>query len=257
MSEKSAKSLASDRRGSLYKAFRARGKKNSNIWIVYSHKTGRDWLISGDINLIYWACLLEANGEVKCFSLDPEEVFYDHCGRTIIPQAIVGTKSGEEEIQVLKSQSIEGGDTLEEFYVSRHDNTKIKCRIIDSKGLGRLGVLCVRWLKAISFSAAIRRMQLVEVRNGLTCLILINVARGSVVDEAALIAALQQGVIAGAGLDVYPREPQVSPALRELDNVVLLPHLGSATVETRQDMEDLLLANLRAFVERGELLTPL
>lgn len=87
--------------------------------------------------------------------------------------------------------------------------------------------------------------------------ILINVARGSVVDEAALTAALQQGVIAGAGLDVYPHEPQVPPVLYELDNVVLLPHLGSATTETRQDMEDLLLANLRAFVERGELLTPL
>ncbi|MOA61462.1 putative 2-hydroxyacid dehydrogenase [compost metagenome] len=77
------------------------------------------------------------------------------------------------------------------------------------------------------------------------------------VDEAALVEALQQGVIAGAGLDVYPREPQVPPALYALDNVVLLPHLGSATVETRQDMEDLLLANLRAIVERGELLTPL
>ena len=87
--------------------------------------------------------------------------------------------------------------------------------------------------------------------------ILINVARGSVVDEQALIAALQQDVIAGAGLDVYQHEPEVPPALRELDNLVALPHLGSATVETRQDMEDLLLANLRTFVERGELMTPL
>lgn len=86
---------------------------------------------------------------------------------------------------------------------------------------------------------------------------LINVARGSVVDEAALIAALQQGVIAGAGLDVYQHEPQVPLELRELDNVVLLPHVGSASVETRQQMADLVLDNLRCFIASGTLLTPL
>ncbi|HEY8356044.1 MAG TPA: 2-hydroxyacid dehydrogenase [Ramlibacter sp.] len=73
---------------------------------------------------------------------------------------------------------------------------------------------------------------------------LINVARGTVVDEQALIEALQQGVIAGAGLDVFENEPQVPQALRELDNVVLTPHMASATHETRQAMADLALANL-------------
>jgi lactate dehydrogenase-like 2-hydroxyacid dehydrogenase len=86
---------------------------------------------------------------------------------------------------------------------------------------------------------------------------LINVARGSVVDEAALITALQQKVIGGAGLDVFEREPQVPAVLRELDNVVLLPHVGSASVETRQQMADLVLDNLRAFIATGKLLTPL
>lgn len=86
---------------------------------------------------------------------------------------------------------------------------------------------------------------------------LINVARGSVVDEAVLITALQNGVIAGAGLDVYQHEPRVPLALRELDNVVLLPHVGSASVETRQQMADLVLDNLRCFIASGELLTPL
>jgi lactate dehydrogenase-like 2-hydroxyacid dehydrogenase len=75
---------------------------------------------------------------------------------------------------------------------------------------------------------------------------LINVARGSVVDEAALIQALQDKVIAGAALDVFESEPQVPQALRELDNVVLTPHMASATHETRQAMADLALANLRA-----------
>jgi len=80
---------------------------------------------------------------------------------------------------------------------------------------------------------------------------LINVSRGSVIDEAALVQALQQGRIAGAGLDVFEREPQVPEALREMDNVVLLPHIASATHETRQAMADLVLANLASFFATG------
>ena len=75
---------------------------------------------------------------------------------------------------------------------------------------------------------------------------LLNVARGSVVDQEALIEALKQGRIAGAGLDVFDGEPQVPQALREMDNVVLTPHIGSATDATRQAMADLCHANLAA-----------
>ncbi|WP_020649016.1 2-hydroxyacid dehydrogenase [Solimonas variicoloris] len=85
---------------------------------------------------------------------------------------------------------------------------------------------------------------------------LVNVARGSVVDEAALVAALVERRIAGAALDVYAHEPQVPEALLALDNVVLLPHIGSATRETRQAMADLTIANLRAYFRDGRLLTP-
>jgi lactate dehydrogenase-like 2-hydroxyacid dehydrogenase len=77
---------------------------------------------------------------------------------------------------------------------------------------------------------------------------LINIARGEVVDEAALIAALQQRRIGGAGLDVYEFEPAVPAALRELDNVTLLPHLGTATEEVRSDMGHMALDNVAAFV---------
>lgn len=76
--------------------------------------------------------------------------------------------------------------------------------------------------------------------------ILVNVARGSVVDEAALIDALARGVIAGAGLDVFEHEPRVPERLRALPQVVLAPHIGSATRATRQAMADLAQANLTA-----------
>ena len=77
--------------------------------------------------------------------------------------------------------------------------------------------------------------------------ILINTTRGEVVDEAALAAALRAGRLAAAGLDVYEREPVVHPELLRLENVVLLPHLGSATLEAREAMGRRALANLRAF----------
>ena len=76
---------------------------------------------------------------------------------------------------------------------------------------------------------------------------LINNARGDIVDEAALVSALKQGTIAGAGLDVFEREPAVTPDLLTMENVVLLPHLGSATRETRTAMGLRALDNLKAF----------
>lgn len=76
---------------------------------------------------------------------------------------------------------------------------------------------------------------------------LINIARGTLVDEKALIHALQNGVIAGAGLDVYEEEPHVPEALIAMDNVVLLPHVASATHETRQRMSEVVFKNVDAF----------
>lgn len=86
---------------------------------------------------------------------------------------------------------------------------------------------------------------------------LINIARGSVVDEPAMIAALQDGRLGAAGLDVFADEPNVPEALRGLDNVVLIPHQGSGTMETRKAMANLALANLEAFFAGKPLITPI
>jgi lactate dehydrogenase-like 2-hydroxyacid dehydrogenase len=85
---------------------------------------------------------------------------------------------------------------------------------------------------------------------------LVNVARGSVVDEPALVCALGEKRIAGAALDVFVDEPKVPPALMELDNVVLLPHIASATHETRNAMGELVIENLRSFFATGRVKTP-
>ncbi len=86
--------------------------------------------------------------------------------------------------------------------------------------------------------------------------ILVNVARGSVVDEVALIDALQNGVIGGAGLDVFESEPHVPEALRAFPHVVLAPHIGSATTQTRQAMADLAFNNMKSHFDGQSVHTP-
>ena len=85
---------------------------------------------------------------------------------------------------------------------------------------------------------------------------LINIARGSVVDESALVDALVGGRLAGVGLDVFEDEPNVPVALLTMENVVVLPHVASGTVETRAAMEELTLRNLDSFLKSGQLVTP-
>lgn len=87
--------------------------------------------------------------------------------------------------------------------------------------------------------------------------ILINIARGSVIDENALVRALANGELGGAGLDVYESEPKVPEALKTMDNVVIAPHIASATTETRKAMTDLVVDNVRAFASTGKVITPI
>jgi len=82
--------------------------------------------------------------------------------------------------------------------------------------------------------------------------LLVNTARGPVVDEEALVQALADGEIAGAGLDVFEDEPDVHPGLLEQDRVVLAPHLGSATTDTRMRMAQMCVASIQAFLEGAD-----
>lgn len=86
--------------------------------------------------------------------------------------------------------------------------------------------------------------------------VLVNVGRGSVVDQEALVAALRSGAILGAGLDVYEDEPHVPAELLALDNAVLLPHVAAATVPTRRAMAQLVVDNLVSWFGSGVALTP-
>ncbi|GKD03660.1 hydroxyphenylpyruvate reductase-like protein, partial [Tanacetum coccineum] len=85
---------------------------------------------------------------------------------------------------------------------------------------------------------------------------LINIGRGAIVDEPELVSALVEGRLGGAGLDVFEHEPEVPEQLIGLDNVVLSPHVGTATRETRKAMADLVVANLVAHFSNQPLLTP-
>ena len=86
--------------------------------------------------------------------------------------------------------------------------------------------------------------------------VIVNTARGAVMDEEALVAALDSGKVASAGLDVFENEPDIHPCLIANESVLLVPHLGTHTYETQKKMEIVVINNIRAAVTRGELLNP-
>jgi len=99
----------------------------------------------------------------------------------------------------------------------------------------------------------ISRPEFAKMKKGV---VVVNTARGAVMDEEALVEALDSGIVASAGLDVYENEPEIHPGLMRNENVLLLPHLGTHTYETQKEMEVLVIDNIRSAVTRGKLLTP-
>ena len=86
---------------------------------------------------------------------------------------------------------------------------------------------------------------------------IVNIARGPVIDENAMVKALLDGALGGAGLDVFEHEPKVPDAMKQMDNVVLMPHVASATYETRAQMSRLVLENVDAYLSTGKVITPI
>lgn len=87
--------------------------------------------------------------------------------------------------------------------------------------------------------------------------VIINTARGAVIDEAALVDALDKGLIAGAGLDVYEEEPKIHPGLIANEKAILLPHMGTWSVETQEKMEVFVMDNIRKAITEGKLMSPI
>jgi lactate dehydrogenase-like 2-hydroxyacid dehydrogenase len=140
-------------------------------------------------------------------------------------------------------------------YHNRTPRTDVPYRYVDS--LTDLAPASTALVVAAARGASSVELISAEVLNALGPQgYLVNVARGSVVDEDALVAALLEGTIAGAALDVYANEPHVPSQLLTMDTVVLLPHLGSGTRQTRQAMADLVIHNLTSLLQNGRLITP-
>lgn len=132
-----------------------------------------------------------------------------------------------------------------DFPASQLDSLEDVCRRSDILTLATPGGADTTHLIGASELAAMKREAF-----------LINISRGEVVEEAALVAALKSGQIAGAGLDVYEFEPKVSPDLLALENVTLLPHLGTAALSVREEMGLMAVDNIRAYAQGAALVNP-
>jgi glyoxylate reductase len=144
-------------------------------------------------------------------------------------------------------------------YTNRSANTAVEAevgarRVTFDELLERSDVLTIHAPSTPETRHVVDAAALSRLRPGA---ILINTARGPLVDESALVAALRASRLAAAGLDVYEREPELERGLIELDNVVLLPHLGSATAEARGAMVELCCRNILAVLAGETPVTPL
>ncbi|CAI9262537.1 unnamed protein product [Lactuca saligna] len=132
--------------------------------------------------------------------------------------------------------------------------TKVSGKSVGIVGLGRIGSAIAKRLEG--FGCQINYHSRSKKPNSGPNGFLINIARGAHVDEPELVSALVEGRLGGAGLDVLEHEPEVPQQLIHLDNVVLSPHVGTCTHETRKAMADLVVANLVAYFSNQPLLTP-
>lgn len=159
-----AKSSSSPRmrqRKSLHKRYRARGKSNSNLWLVYSVKTDRDWILSSDLELIHSLCLLEFDASVRTFDLAPESVpsFDAEEPRSTELDTIVEYRNGGREWREIKATVDGGSEAFRSQFQAQAaaaHQQGLRYRIVTDAELQPMANIATRWLRALSFAAQLR-----------------------------------------------------------------------------------------------------
>jgi hypothetical protein len=152
------RTLPSNRKIQVLRAYRSRGRGNRNLWLVYSYKTNRDWILGSDRHLVHWVIFLETNPDVRTFEIDPE--YKQTSGENV--SATAELRTGESEDHILKlGQSQERGNS-EDICKFHHDSTSL--RIFTDADLFPLGEEAMRWLKVINYCASIRDEEQQETR---------------------------------------------------------------------------------------------
>lgn len=176
-------------RQSIQKAYRLRGKRNQNLWLVYSAKTDRDWLLSNDRKLIHWLYFLEADPNVEDFDLAPLPVRITDDDELIELDAVAVCRDGWKEWHVIQSgglHEVEG--KVRNFQeIAFPVQERIRWRVFSENELRACSVVALRWFKAISFAAAIREYQNIACQNQLLAHLRLNsLGRvGSTISELA------------------------------------------------------------------------
>jgi hypothetical protein len=184
-------SLKSKQRSALHAAFRARARRNSNLWLVYSYKTDRDWLISGDHQLVHWIIFLETDPNVTTYSLIESPDCLEVDDILGYPEALVTYKGLRQEIHVIvenRTNSVKGshGESLEARYFT-HSDLKASAKTAS------------RWLRVIAFAAGVRGRNLSEANHAVVYLIhhrKSGTLRGVLENLSSLDSAAVLGVIA-------------------------------------------------------------
>lgn len=151
-----SRTLPSKSKSHVLTAYRSRGRGNRNLWLVYSHKTRRDWILGSDRHLVHWVVFLETNPEVRTFTIEPEVRRFDGADGVQEQRADATAElcSGLREYHVLMLSSTAEGKRP--TVASEGGHSSSNCRIFTEADLFPLGAEAMRWLKLINYCAAIR-----------------------------------------------------------------------------------------------------
>lgn len=203
-------SLKSSLRKSVINAYRARGRRQSNLWLVYSAKTDADWMLSSDRKLVHWLYFLEANPEVRSFDLAPEPIAINGSDDKMLEfDALVTLQNGKREWHDVRTANL-SSDPAHALGMTEKSVEAAKAhaayKVFDDAVLRPKAKIALRWFKAISFAAAIRGQEHIPCRTALVAAMRNN-GHGNVqtllmeldgVDQAIIHGMLVRLAISGA-----------------------------------------------------------